>query len=145
MRAFRRERRLRQRRPRCRTLADGPVGRPGAGHGGQCGGRAPVRADRLVSAAGERHAGADGRARRQRRVRFPVVRDQPGRRLGRGRDSRPTVAPRHDGGRHRPGKLWPVHRHRGLVRSPSGHHAVRFTTNTLIFCFCFFRFVREFH
>lgn len=81
----------------------------------------------MVSAVRELNARVDGRARRQRSLHIRAVRGQRGRRPGRRGVGRHAATARHDGGRHRATKLWPVHRHRGLVRSTGGHHAVRVT------------------
>jgi len=91
--------------------------------GGRC--RSLTVRDRgLVSASRERGAGSDGRARRQRGVHIHAVRGRAGRRPCRRRGRWPPAAAGHDGGRHRSTKLWPVHRHRQLVRQPGGNHAV---------------------
>lgn len=96
-------------------------------HGGRHRVHSGGRARRVVPAVREHHPGPDGRARRQRVFRVLAVRDQYGRRSGRGRGLRPAFAVGHDGGRHRSPELRPVHRHRRLVRRTGLHHAVRIT------------------
>jgi len=95
-----------------------------AGHRGGRDRRPAVRGRGLVSAARQRDAGADGRARRQRGVHIHAVRGRAGRGSRRGRGGRPPAAVGHDAGRHRSAKPRPVHRHCSLVRPPGGDHAV---------------------
>jgi len=95
-----------------------------AGHRGGRDRRPAVRGRGLVSAARQRDAVADGRARRQRGVHVHAVRGRAGRGSRRGRGGRPPAPVGHDAGRHRSAKLRPVHRHRPLVRPPGGDHAV---------------------
>jgi len=86
--------------------------------------RRVVRGRGLVSASRQRGAGSDGRSRRQRGVHIHALRGRAGHRLCRGRGGRPPAAAGHDGGRHCSPKLWPVYRHRQLVRPPGGNYAV---------------------
>lgn len=122
MSAARPPRALRQRR---RPDAAQPVRRPMAGDRSQRGRGAAGSGGRLVSAPGERCAGADGCARRQRGVHVHVVRGRGGRRKGRGPGRRTAAAPRDDGGRHRAPELRTIHRHQRVVRPSGGHYEVR--------------------
>jgi len=77
-----------------------------------------------VSASCERVAGADGRARWQRRIHIHAVRGRAGRWPCRGCGRWPSAAARHDGGWHCSPKCRPVHSHRQLVRPTGGNNAV---------------------
>jgi len=97
-----------------------------------------VRGRGLVSASRERGPSSDGRARRQRGVHIHAVRGRASRRLCRRRGRRPPAAAGYDGGRYRSPKLWPIHRHRQLVRQPGGNYEVI----TIRYCsvFIFFKY-----